>query len=181
MEARTVSGSMGKDLRPSIALLVGVAFFFLFAGAPKAFAALRYAEVSPGDGNPAVCALSDPCSLKNAVEDPSVNNGDEVIVLPGTYDLGTGTATVAKSIDLHGQTGQPRPTITTASTTSFTGAITVTAGGPTIHDLDLVNTGGSGAAGLYAATFSGLVSERLVVSSTQGAPSCEMIFVTLRD
>ena len=181
MEARTVSGSTGKDLRPSIALLVGVASFFLFAGAPKAFAALRYAEVSPGDGNPAVCALSDPCSLKNAVEDPSVNNGDEVIVLPGTYDLGTGTVTVAKSIDLHGQTGQPRPTITTASTTSFTGAITVTAGGPTIHDLDLVNTGGSGAAGLYAATFGGLVAERLVVTSTQGAPACEMFFGTLRD
>ena len=167
--------------RASVALL-GAAFIFLLVGAPSAFAgAVRYAEVSPGDGDPTVCALADPCSLKNAVEDPSVNNGDEVIVLPGTYNLGTGTVTVDNSIDLHGQSGMPPPKITTASTTSFTGAVTITGGAPTVHDLELENTGASGAAGLYALSFGAVVAERLIVTATQGATACEMFVGTLRD
>ena len=56
--------------------------------------------------------------------------------------MGTGTLTDRhrSSIDLHGQSGMPPPKITTASTASFTGAVTIT-GAPTVHDLELANPG----------------------------------------
>jgi hypothetical protein len=158
----------------------GLALAGLVAAAPSAFGATRYAAVA-GTGDPTTCLESNPCNLDDAVEHASVQNGDEVVVGPGTYDLVTGTVTVDNSIDLHGASGGPRPKITTASTTNFTGAVTITAGGPTVHDLELENTGASGAAGIYSASFGGVVAERLVVTSTQGAPACEVFFGTLRD
>ncbi len=71
-----------------------VLFAFATAGllgvVSQAAGATRYAEVG-GNGPPSgatPCPIEDPCALEPAVEDPSVANGDEVIVLPGTYDLG---------------------------------------------------------------------------------------------
>jgi hypothetical protein len=79
----------------------------------------RYAEPG-GTGEENVCAQSDPCSLDDAVEDDSVVDGDEVIVLPGTYDdLAGDGLLIADRINLHGAHGGPRPLITesTAVTT----------------------------------------------------------------
>ncbi len=78
-----------------------------------ASAATRYAEPG-GDGPAATCPQADPCDLSVAVEADQVRNGDEIVVLPGTYNLGTtgdDTLYLTKSIHVHGQTGQADPII----------------------------------------------------------------------
>jgi hypothetical protein len=54
------------------------------------------------------------CPITRAVEDIPVT-GDEVVVLPGTYEL-TSTLDVATKIDVHGPVDGPRPLITNAFT-----------------------------------------------------------------
>lgn len=96
----------------------GVLFAVVIASAlgtaSHANAVTRYAEVG-GDG-PASgaepCPLVDPCDLQASVEDPSVVDGDEVIVLPGTYDLGTSTLTINDRILVRGPGPGQRPLIT---------------------------------------------------------------------
>ena len=58
------------------------------------------------------CPLSNPCDLQASVEDASVADGDEVIVLPGTYDLGTSTLTINDRITVRGPDPGQRPLIT---------------------------------------------------------------------
>jgi hypothetical protein len=82
--------------------------------ASSASAVTRYAEVG-GDGPPSgaePCPLSNPCDLQASVEDASVADGDEVIVLPGTYDLGTSTLTINDRILVRGPAPGQRPLIT---------------------------------------------------------------------
>jgi len=168
--------------RGAVLAILGIALLLtIAAAAPAAFANVRYAEPS-GTGAANVCAQADPCSIDDAVEDASVNNGDEVVVLPGTYDLGTGTVTVDNSIDLHGADGGPRPKITTASSTAFNGAVSVTAGGATVRDLELENTDSSpNAVAYYTNTGTSTTAERLIVTSNSSGPTCEVIRGTLRD
>ena len=68
-------------------------------------------------GSGTACSEAAPCSFRDAVQGGTANDGDEVIVLPGTY--GTDGAPVAltniaRRLDVHGATGQPRPVITIA-------------------------------------------------------------------
>src|SRR5215211_9493846 len=97
--------------RSPLALTIGLSAVALgvLGLAASASAATRYAEVG-GNGDATMCLQSDPCSLDNAVEDGSVANGDEVIVLPGTYtNLAGDYLNVTKAINLHGAAGGPRP------------------------------------------------------------------------
>jgi len=80
----------------------------LLAAAAPASADFRFAEPG-GDGQADSCAEDDPCDLEDAVENASVNDGDEVFVLPGDYLLDTQTLTIADAIDVHGIAGAPRP------------------------------------------------------------------------
>ena len=85
----------------------------LLCVASQAAGATRYAEVA-GDGppsGPTPCPVDNPCALEPAVEDPSVANGDEVIVLPGTYDLGAGNLLINDSITVRGEGPGQRPLI----------------------------------------------------------------------
>lgn len=163
-------------------LATTLALLFAFIAVPSAWGAVRYAEVSPGDGDPTVCSQLDPCSLENAVEHASVDNGDEIVVGSGTYDLGTGSISVTRAIDLHGAAGGPRPKITTASTTAFDAAVSVSAAGATVRDLELANTatGSGNAIGLFVSTGGNTIVERVSVT-TAGGPACEVITGTLRD
>lgn len=72
----------------------------------EAAAAQRFASPT---GSGTACTQATPCGLATAVEDPAVNDGDEVIVTPGPYTLAS--LTVSDAIDLHGQALQPTPTI----------------------------------------------------------------------
>lgn len=92
--------------------------------------ATRYAEVG-GNGPPSgttPCPIEDPCGLEPAVEDPSVADGDEVIVLPGTYDLGANNLLIDDSLTVRGQGPGQRPLIT-GSATGFNALVEVS-GGP---------------------------------------------------
>ncbi len=113
-----------------LAVLIACAIAGLLGMMSQAAGATRYAEVG-GDGppsGPTPCPIDDPCALQPAVEDPSVANGDEVIVLPGTYDLGADNLLINDSITVRGQGPTQRPLIT-GSATGFSGLIEVS-GGP---------------------------------------------------
>jgi hypothetical protein len=98
--------------------------------ASQATGATRYAEVE-GDGppsGPAACPIENPCALEPAVEDPSVADGDEVIVMPGTYDLGANNLLIDDSLTVRGQGPGQRPLITGSATGS--NALVEVSGGP---------------------------------------------------
>ncbi len=102
----------------------------LTGAASQAAGATRYAEVG-GNGppsGPTPCPNEDPCALEPAVEDASVANGDEVIVLPGTYDLGANNLLINDSITVRGQGAGQRPLITGAA--PGLNALVEFAGGP---------------------------------------------------
>jgi hypothetical protein len=70
----------------------------------------RYVSV---DGKPtATCAANDRCDLRTAI---ATSLGvDEIVVGPGTYDLGSNGISVYGS-HVHGEAGQPRPVIESSS------------------------------------------------------------------
>ena len=77
----------------------------LLAGAVPAVAAadVRYAEPD-GDG-PEPCLSGDPCDIQIAVEGTvpaDVVDGDEVVLLPGSYLLGTSDVEITDDIHVHG-------------------------------------------------------------------------------
>jgi hypothetical protein len=115
--------------------------------ATHADAVTRYAEVG-GDGPPSgaePCPLANPCDLQASVEDASVANGDEVIVLPGSYDLGTSTLTIGDSITVRGQGPGQRPLIS-GTATGFPALVEVASpsGPPPAQLLDLdISSGGT--------------------------------------
>jgi hypothetical protein len=107
---------LGRNGLPHLLCTLAVAMIAsLLLASTAAMAAVRYAEPG-GTGDPTMCLEENPCDIETAVEDASVMTGDEVIVLPGLHDIGTGELTVGapggKAIDVHGATGQPRPEIT---------------------------------------------------------------------
>jgi hypothetical protein len=113
--------------------IAGVAGLLL-AAPTAASAAIRYAE--PNGNGPEPCDLSDPCSLQTAVEG-TVTDGDEVILLPGTYVETNELDDVNDAIDMHGQSGSARPTImSSASTVLFSNDP-----GTVIHHLDIEASG----------------------------------------
>src|SRR6476620_9980521 len=95
-------------LRPLGATAIGGVLVTFLAVAASASATTRYAE--PNGNGPEPCDLSDPCSLQTAVEG-TVTDGDEVILLPGTYVETDELDDVNDAIDMHGQVGAPRPKI----------------------------------------------------------------------
>jgi hypothetical protein len=144
-------------------LIAGVVGVVLLVAAAGAQGAVRYAEPG-GDGPASSCPESNPCDIEDAVEDLSVTDGDEVIVLPGTYELGAGdfdAVNVNDRIELHGAVGRPRPVI--ASAFDATLALNFD-GGARVHDLIVEHTGDFGRA--LDATFSEAVIERVVARST---------------
>lgn len=90
------------------ALIAGLAVLVL-AAPGAAGAAVRYAE--PGGDGPEPCLAADACDLQVAVESLAVMDGDEVVVRSGDYMLGGGELLIEDDINLHGQSGQPRPRI----------------------------------------------------------------------
>jgi hypothetical protein len=159
-------------------ILAAFAIAIALAAAPSAAGATtRYA--SPGgvtSGNCTSPSPSDPtnppCDLTHVVTFVAVG-GDEVIVTPGTYDLGSGELIINKAINVHGQDGAPRPLILSSSG-SF--GATVNVPGAALRRMEIDYTG----------PFEGLdvsdgSTEQLVVHST-GAYSCLVESnATLRD
>ena len=114
------------------------AFLGLTLGGAQATAAQRYASPA-GVGPAATCPQGNPCSLQDAVGNAAVNDGDEVIVTPGTYTQ-TLELAVNDAITVHGTVGSP-PTI---NTTAGIG-LRVNDPGAVVSDLAINQTAGTNA------------------------------------
>lgn len=157
-----------------------IAVWLLLASAPAA-AATRYAEPG-GNGPAATCPQSDPCDIQIAIEgDPGivgeeVANGDEIVVLPGTYVLGASSSDeldILKNITVHGDPGEPRPVIQSAAATAMFMYTTT----PTVRWLRIEHTGST--YGLFVWT--GTVEQVEVIHSAAGGLACHSYTGTIRD
>jgi hypothetical protein len=91
-----------------------VAILLCLVGAPPAAATVRYAVPGGSSGGATCTSPGDQCSLRHVLEDV-ILTADEVVVMPGTHDVGSNTLYVrtgSNSVNIHGEAGQPRPTIT---------------------------------------------------------------------
>jgi hypothetical protein len=138
---------------------------FLVALPATASAAVRFASPT-GDGDATVCAENDPCPLDDAVGDASVNNGDVVVVLPGTYDLSTGIV-IDDAITVRGDNGQPRPLIT-SDDNDVTPLVLVNSAGAIVRDLKVTYPSGTSLAGVFAVNEAATI-ERVEVVAGAGA------------
>ncbi len=69
----------------------------LFVDAPTAEAATRYAGPTGTGAEP--CAIqADPCNIEDAVGGGTVMPGDDVVLLPGNYTLGSGGLYIGENI-----------------------------------------------------------------------------------
>jgi hypothetical protein len=126
--------------------------------AAQAQAAVRFAE--PGGDGPEPCLQSDPCDIQVAVEAVAVQNGDEVVLLPGDYALGVDPLAINDTINLHGQAGQPRPRLTGTGLPLLSSASN--GDNSTVSDLELVKPNAGIALQIFQAP---MTVERVVVTS----------------
>jgi hypothetical protein len=149
----------------SIALVVALAC------ASPALGAQRYAE--PGGDGPEPCDQSDPCDIQDVVENGGVQDGDEVILLPGDYAVGSDQIDVDDDIEVHGQDGQPRPRIMTSAAT---GVLVNNAPGAVVRHLEIEQS--APGSGTFVALFliDATAEEVLVHSSSasSGTSACEI-------
>jgi hypothetical protein len=128
---------MGRKSRLSLVLVTATAV--CAALAPSAFGAVRYATPSggdvTGDCNPDLPAAGGDCTLAFAYS--GANNGDEIILRHGTFDLAAGSFNLNKDVDMHGESGFADPVITSSGMNG-----TVFMGDGKLHDVD-VRYGGS--------------------------------------
>jgi Bacterial Ig domain len=124
-----------------------------------AAAAQRYADP---DGAGTACTQPNPCSLTQALTTPP--SGTEVIVMPGShsYDIGSTIPNVPSGVDVHGQDGQARPTVTG----SHPGGVLDMSGG-SLRNVNLIGTGGPGLTLGFGTTSSvdGVISSTTVSGS----------------
>ena len=107
---RRVGGSSDVPPRPrGSALAAGLACIGLLAGPALASASTRYASPSVADAPPAhpplACTDTEPCSFKDAWE--GAVDSDEIVVMPGDYDVSSSSAGIDKKLTIHGVDGQP--------------------------------------------------------------------------
>lgn len=141
----------------------------LLAAAP-ALGATRYAEPS-GNGPPASCPESDPCEIRAAITDPAVRDGDEVVLMPGAYDVGAPQLQISAAIEVHGQAGQPRPTLSGTPST----ILRLSNPDAVLSDVNLTRPSGLFLLGIDAGT-----AER-VAATSGGSYACQITGGTLRD
>src|SRR4051794_20338730 len=103
-----------RGMRPRLVAVLAAWLVAAGAVAPAADAMTRIA-VPGGSGSSSTClSASDACSLKHVLETVVVSN-DEVVVLPGTHDVGSMGARLKNNVtglSVHGQDGQARPRVT---------------------------------------------------------------------
>ena len=145
----------------------------------SAFAAQRYAEPG-GNGPVTTCPQADPCDVQAAVEDVSVNAGDEIILLPGTYVAGAAgadTLAVSEAIAVHGLPGAAIPVLQSAAPY----AVSVSDPGALVQRLEIRHSGAAnGSDGLYltAGAAQGVIAHSTI---TGGAACRAQGTVALRD
>jgi hypothetical protein len=118
-----------------LAFLATVLAAGAMASEASASGSVLYASPEGGEAFP--CERSAPCSLPYAVDQAS--DGDEVVVLPGTYDLGSDYLEVNFDVNVHGLRRNPARVVSSGGL-----AIWAIFGNPRIADLVIENTGTGG-------------------------------------
>ncbi len=139
------------------ALVAGALVVQAGLASPAHAATVRYAV--PGGSSTNSCASpATACSLDKAVNQAST--GDEVVVVSGTYAMGTTSLSNSKNgVNVHGVAGQPRPLIVTAA--DF--GLALTGASSRVADLSISQTGGLYGLNVFA---SSVVVQRVEVHST---------------
>jgi hypothetical protein len=146
----SIAGSTGR-----ISGLLAAALVFLGAAGP-ASATTRFAVPGGTAGDSSCTSTGANCSLAHVLQDV-VLTGDEVIVTPGTHDVGSNGVSVKSGVttlNIHGEEGQPRPRIVATSMffTFSTCPVSTCAGdGTVLRHLAIENQG----SGLALAVFGG--------------------------
>jgi len=99
-------------------------------GAAPAAAATRYAAADSTDAAGACASQQTACAVEHAIEGAAAN--DEVVVLPGTYDIGASSIAPPQPITVRGVDAANRPTIVGSP---LTGSVLEVTGGGTLRDL----------------------------------------------
>ncbi|HEX8119894.1 MAG TPA: hypothetical protein VF549_01390 [Solirubrobacteraceae bacterium] len=128
----------------------------LLVAAAPAGAATRHAAALGSGG---ACTQAAPCSFETSIEQAAA--GDEVVVAPGTYDVGDAVdASSLLSLDVHGVAGAPRPSVHIAAPDN---AKSLSLGAlATVRHLELV-IASAGNVGLQ--TGGGLTAEDIVIDA----------------
>lgn len=147
----------------AVALLGVLYLLSLYLLSPPApGAAIRYA--APTGGGTA-CTPVTPCDIQTAVEDAAVVDGDEVILLPGTYSTGTNPLVANDGIYIHGAAGAARPLI--SSNSGF--AVVMGDSGGTIENVEVRSTAG----GIALIVGKGWTAQRVIaIATANGAIGC---------
>lgn len=164
------------DVRPrkGMSIAVAGAFFALLAAPAIAPGATRYAE--PGGNGPAGangCQAANPCGLEAAIENAAAADGDRILLLAGTYNIGAASLQVVDSITIEPAPGAGRPRITSTSPT-FALAISTGADAAVVRGLEILALGTGGGLALVTGT-----AERMTVTSDNVA--CKLSDALLRD
>ena len=134
-----------------------------------AAAATRYASPTGTTGDP--CTQAQPCDIATALDKVGQPN-DEVIVLPGTYDIAFNGLTTQAGMNVHGQDGSPRPVINNTSTIG----LAATGSNSTVRYLKITATGANPSGGGTALDVqNGSTAENVIAEglTTHQAGGCE--------
>ena len=127
--------------------------------------AVRYAEVG-GNGPAGTCPLADPCQVQDAIENAAADPGDEIVLLPGTYDVGANPLVIDQALVVHGQDGQARPTITGTAEN----LVEVSDVGALVRDLTITSNAPTGGVLLFSG--GGGAGERIDANGTSSGSAC---------
>lgn len=148
---------------PIVAWCCALAALAALAPASADAAATRYAAPA-GTGPAASCPQANPCSLEDAVEDPGVAAGDEVVVANGAYSL-TDRLDIDDAISVG---GAPSAVPVISAATPGEPAVAVDAAGAELHDVNVQQSAAEPAVRLLEGT-----AERVSAASA-GAGACEL-------
>jgi hypothetical protein len=125
---------------------------------------------APSTSNTTGCTTpATACEIHYAIGTAPQASGDEVVVLPGTYNAGTTGITASKAISIHGQTGSPMPEIDGATNGGTFALLSLNGGsGTRVSDLKLVQSGTFGPPSTLVDNAGGARLDALYVAEAQG-------------
>jgi hypothetical protein len=149
----------------------GLVVALLAVASTEAFAAQRYAApVAAGTGD--CSSPANACTLRFATTDVSATDGDEVIVLPGSHDLGSTELNITKALDVHGQSGSADPVL---SGTGMNGLIRLGNDEAMLHEVDIEYSGAPSSGAVGALMVTAGTAYRLVAHTlSTGALACTL-------
>jgi hypothetical protein len=131
---------MRMSARGGLAAGLLLLLLMLFTGPAAAQGAVRHAAPN-GTGPAASCPVADPCEIEDAIEDPSVADGDVIVLAGGDYNVSS-TLTVLGEITVRGKSpGHAGARIITDAPTAGILMITPAA---VVRDVTVIKNGNSG-------------------------------------